>query len=55
MKKLTKNEIKILRERFLVKLCKEKKWNPNELTTGQMLIITKQADYVNPRKESIQI
>lgn len=55
MKKLTKNEIKILRERFLVKFCKEKKWNPNELTTGQMLIITKQSDYVNPKKESIQI
>ena len=49
MKKLTKQEMKILREKFLVKFCKEKKWNPTELTVGQMLIITKQEDYQNPK------
>jgi hypothetical protein len=49
MKNPTKQEIKILREKFLMKFCKEKKWNPTELTVGQMLIITKQADYQNPK------
>ena len=44
-KKLTKQEKDILRERFIVKFCKQRNWNHNELTTGQMLIITKQPDF----------
>lgn len=54
MNKLTKQEIKLLREKFLTDFCKQKKWNPNELTTGQMLIITKQPEYINPKKPSIK-
>jgi hypothetical protein len=48
-KKLTKQEKDLLRERFIVKFCKEKKWNFNELTTGQMLIITQQPDFIKPK------
>lgn len=48
-KNLTKQEKDLLRERFIVKFCKEKKWNHNELTTGQMLIITKQPGFINPK------
>jgi hypothetical protein len=55
MKKLTKNEIKILREKFLIKFCKEKRWNPDELTTGQMLIIIKHPDYLNPKLPTIHM
>lgn len=36
---------KIEKEKFIRKFCKEKGWNPNELTTNQMLIITRQPDY----------
>ena len=32
-----------------IKFCKEKKWNPTELTVGQMLIVTRQEDYQNPK------
>ena len=44
------SEIKLLKENFIKKFCKEKGWNPNELTVNQMLIITKQANYINPKK-----
>jgi hypothetical protein len=46
--KKEKENIKLLRERFLVKFCKQKGWNSNELTTGQMLIIVNQSEYKNP-------
>ena len=36
------------REKFLNEFCKKKGWNPNELTTGQMLIISKDIGYDNP-------
>lgn len=48
-KKLTKSEINALREKFVVKYCKEKRWNYDELTTGQMLIIVNQPGYKNPK------
>lgn len=48
-KKLSKRELDILREKFIVKFCKEKKWNYNELTTGQMLIITTQPGFIKPK------
>jgi hypothetical protein len=48
-KELTKQEKNLLRERFIVKFCKERNWNYNELTTGQMLIITKQTGFINPQ------
>jgi DNA-binding NtrC family response regulator len=41
-------DIKILRENFIQKFCKQKGWNPNELTTNQMLVITQQDRYKNP-------
>jgi hypothetical protein len=47
------NEIKLLRERFIKKFCKQKGWNSNELTVNQMLIITKNQEYLKPKKESI--
>jgi hypothetical protein len=47
------NEIKLLRERFIKKFCKQKGWNPNELTVNQMLIITNNQEYLKPKKESI--
>lgn len=36
---------KIEREKFIRSFCKEKGWNPNELTTNQMLIISSQSKY----------
>lgn len=48
-KKMTKQELNLLREIFLVKFCKEKNWNQNELTTGQMLIIASQPEFKNPK------
>lgn len=36
---------KIEREKFIRNFCKEKGWNPNELTTNQMLIIANQSKY----------
>jgi len=44
----TKQEISILREKFLVEYCKKMGWNHNELSTSQMLLITQQKDYQNP-------
>ena len=44
-----KRKLSVLRERFLVKYCKEKGWNHNELTTGQMLHITTRPEYKNPQ------
>lgn len=38
---------KIEREKFIRNFCKEKGWNPNELTTNQMLIIASQSKYKN--------
>ena len=48
MKTKTKQEISFLREKFLVEYCKKMGWNHNELSTSQMLLITKQNGYINP-------
>ena len=48
MKTKTKQEISILREKFLVEYCKKMSWNHNELSTNQMLFITQQNGYQNP-------
>jgi hypothetical protein len=49
MKKNNKNkDISFLREKFLLDFCKNKGWNPNELTTGQMLVIINEKGYRNP-------
>lgn len=48
MKIKDKQEISILREKFLVEYCKKMGWNHNELSTSQMLLITQQNGYQNP-------
>lgn len=48
MKIKDKQEISILREKFLVEYCKKMGWNHNELSTNQMLLITQQSGYQNP-------
>ena len=48
-KKVNKSEISILKEKFLISFCKKRGWNYNELTTGQMLIITNKSEYNNPK------
>lgn len=49
MNKSKKEDISILREKFLIKYCKKMNWNHNELSTNQMLHITKQKEYINPK------
>lgn len=46
--KKTKQEVAILREKFLVEYCKKMGWNHNELSTNQMLFITQQKGYISP-------
>lgn len=48
-KKLKKQDINLLREKFIRTFCKEKGWNYNELTTGQMLIIINNQNYKTPK------
>lgn len=48
MKIKDKQEISILKEKFLVEYCKKMGWNHNELSTNQMLLITQQSGYQNP-------
>ena len=49
MRKPNKQEIKLLREKFIAKFCKENGWNKDELTVRQMLIITNDIQYINPK------
>jgi hypothetical protein len=44
-----KRKTSVLRERFLIEYCKQRGWNHNELTTGQMLHITTRPEYKNPK------
>ena len=44
-----KRKVSDLREKFIVKYCKEKGWNYNDLTTGQMLHIVTKQEYRNPQ------
>jgi len=43
-----KDSVKILRERFITKFCKEKGWSPNQLTPEQMRVIVTNPNYINP-------
>ncbi len=47
--KLTKEEISLLKEKFINQYCKTKGWNPKELSTNQMLRIIAQDGYKNPK------
>jgi hypothetical protein len=45
---LTKEEISLLREKFINEYSKKKGWNPKELSTSQMLEIATQKEYKTP-------
>lgn len=42
-----KERIRISKEKFIHEFCKERGWNPKELTTGQMLFVITQQDFKN--------
>ena len=39
----------LVKERIMTKLCKERGWNINELTTGQLLFILNQPEVKNSK------
>ena len=43
-----RNDIFLLREKFINEYSKKKGWNPKELSTSQMLEITTQRAYKTP-------
>jgi hypothetical protein len=43
-----KTEVDLLREKFVSEYSKKKGWNPNELSTSQMLEIVSQKEYKSP-------
>ncbi len=43
------NNIKILREKFIKKFCKKMNWDDKNISTNQMLIISKKEDYKHPK------
>jgi hypothetical protein len=45
---LKKEEIDLLREKFIGDYSKNKGWNPKELSTSQMLEIVSQKEYRSP-------
>jgi len=45
---LTQDELNLLREKFIHEYSKNKGWNPNELSTNQMLEIVSQRQYKAP-------
>ena len=45
---LKKEEIDLLREKFIGDYSKNKGWNPKELSTSQMLEIVSQKEYKTP-------
>lgn len=45
---LNKDEISMLREKFIASYSKKMGWNPNELSTSQMLEIASQREYKTP-------
>ena len=45
---LSKEEISLLREKFITEYSKKKGWNPKELSTTQMLEIATQKEYKTP-------
>jgi len=45
---MTKDEINLLRERFVTEYSKKKGWNSNELSTQQMMEIVSHKQYKSP-------
>ena len=45
---LKKEEIDLLREKFISEYSKTKGWNPKELSTSKMLEIVSQKEYKTP-------
>lgn len=45
---LSKEEVDLLREKFVVEYSKKKGWNHKELTTNQMLEIVSQRSFKSP-------
>jgi hypothetical protein len=50
MDKSQKENISLLREKFLLSYCKSMNWNHNKLSTNQMLVITTQKEYITPKQ-----
>ncbi len=46
-RKETKKNIVLKKEKIMTELCKERGWNINELTTGQLLFIVNHPDVKN--------
>ena len=46
-KKQTKQSLILKKEKLMTELCKERGWNINELTTGQLLFIVNHPDVKN--------
>ena len=49
--KLTKEELSLIREKFIQEYSRKKGWNPKELSTNQMLQILGEDSYKNPKLE----
>ncbi len=45
---LSKEEVSMLREKFIATYSKKMGWNPKELSTAQMLEIASQREYKTP-------
>lgn len=45
---LSKEELNLLREKFVVEYSKKKGWDKNNLSTTQMMEIVEQKQYKNP-------
>jgi hypothetical protein len=45
---LSEKETKMIREKFKHSYAKSKGWNPNDLTTEQLIEITQQKEWRNP-------
>lgn len=45
---LSKEELNLLREKFVIEYSKKKGWDKNNLSTTQMMEIVEQRQYKNP-------
>jgi hypothetical protein len=45
---ISKEELNLLREKFVVEYSKKKGWDKNNLSTNQMMEIVEQKQYKNP-------
>ncbi len=45
---ISKEELNLLREKFVVEYSKKKGWDKNNLSTSQMMEIVEQKQYKNP-------